>query len=879
MSTQPHTPGFRPEALLEHREWARRAAHALVFGDAEADDLVQQAWVEVLAHPPRTAPRDIRAWFRGVLRFTAIDAARAASARDRREEAAARPDLEKDTASDVVSRAETIGRVANVVLELDEPYRSAVLLRYFDELPLRAIAAKQDIPLETVRTRLRRALALLRSRLDTEHEGERRAWCLALVPLLTKPAIKTVAAGATAASTTGGVVLMGMNAKVAAAVVAVVLLGGGFLVWSASRSDVPPGGDSVGVLPPSDANSTAMHAAPKQGGTDTAAVDRRPGRAATDADRHRAGVAPLDVPLPPAGDGRITGHVRTESGAPVPGVMLTAVAEVPAEIAAGAEAVEPDATAEPDARIRSFERRVHWEAATRRQATTAADGSYALEGLSQVAYALSAKATSFAVYRTGSDAKRNVRPGAVADFQATPQAQLAVQVLLPGDTPADRSEIRFLGNGNGNYSSRPWTAAQPVLRLVPGRQRVQAIGGEFGELVSDPIDVDLVASGEPIPLTLKLRGRPAICGSVRYPTGLASFAGKVLVLRVEGTEAPPARRIVESPTAKFIDPSDPRFAFSDLTPGRYVVALELPESSGTVEAQKVVEVRDEAVVVDFDVSNLDRRQCVVVTALDADGKPVDDAWAAVSYRSKRGPQSFRTMSIRRAPGVWWIRQPQVDVTAEDGRWVVQVQSSSQGTRDAEYVPGSDAAVEIRFGRAATLTVELAGFAGKGLDGVLSVSASTKTERGDYVYGGGGSPDANGRVTLGPFVPGLYRLLLSVSKSTGPGSSQSRSIAEKEVTVGAGPQEIIFEVPPLYSLTVEAGPERAGVAVFLHLVWFKGDPSDPRNKRTMAFDPVFTDREGRVVFERLTAGDYDVRPNVEGMQPQRITLPGTSVVRF
>ncbi len=72
-------------------------------------------------------------------------------------------------------------RVLDAVRELPEPYRSTIVHRYLDELSREEIAERLGIPLETVRTRLRRALRLLRERLDME---ERSApWVGALLPL------------------------------------------------------------------------------------------------------------------------------------------------------------------------------------------------------------------------------------------------------------------------------------------------------------------------------------------------------------------------------------------------------------------------------------------------------------------------------------------------------------------------------------------------------------------------------------------------------------------------------------------------------------------------------------------------------------------------
>ncbi|MCE9634512.1 MAG: sigma-70 family RNA polymerase sigma factor [Planctomycetes bacterium] len=219
-----------PEALLVHREWIERVARALVRGDADADDLSQQAWVELLSRPPEREPERLRGWLRSVLRFKAIDARRSAGARSRHETAAARDAREGVDPADVVARAETIDRVAHAVLELDEPYRTTVLLRWFEDLPPREISKRQGIPVETVRTRLKRALARLRTRLDADSGGDRRAWCLALLPFAGSSRESLVSA-----TVTGGLA-MGMKTWGAAAV-ALLVLGLG-VTWFRSQSAV-----------------------------------------------------------------------------------------------------------------------------------------------------------------------------------------------------------------------------------------------------------------------------------------------------------------------------------------------------------------------------------------------------------------------------------------------------------------------------------------------------------------------------------------------------------------------------------------------------------------------------------------------------------------
>ena len=51
------------------------------------------------------------------------------------------------------------------MLDLDEPYQTTMLLRFFEDLPPRVVAERMGVPVETVRTRTKRACETLRARL------------------------------------------------------------------------------------------------------------------------------------------------------------------------------------------------------------------------------------------------------------------------------------------------------------------------------------------------------------------------------------------------------------------------------------------------------------------------------------------------------------------------------------------------------------------------------------------------------------------------------------------------------------------------------------------------------------------------------------------
>jgi hypothetical protein len=173
--------------------------------------------------------------------------------RDARERVAARPEALPAT-DDLVQRAELLRAVVDHVIALPEPYRSTILLRFFEERSSQEIAVRRGEPVETVRTRLKRGLAMLRDRLatelDVEIEDGRRAQGLRALAFLVEPARATGAASsAAAAATSGGVAtvisggsLMTMAAKLAIAAVAATTAGTWIVLTqrSGSRSNEPP---------------------------------------------------------------------------------------------------------------------------------------------------------------------------------------------------------------------------------------------------------------------------------------------------------------------------------------------------------------------------------------------------------------------------------------------------------------------------------------------------------------------------------------------------------------------------------------------------------------------------------------------------------------
>lgn len=216
-----------PEELLAHSDFIRNLSRSLVLDANLADEVVQETWLAAVRSPPGKADNP-RSWLSMTLRNVIRMLRRAEHRRRRREQAAAVPE-KTPSAAEIAAREEVKKRVAQAVLSLQEPYRSALLLHYFKAMTYREIAKKLNVPLETVRTRIKRGLVRLRTRLDADYEGKRSDWLAALLPFsgLT-PGRRQAGKAAGAAAGISGLAAWMLETKVWQA--AVLLLAGAALI-------------------------------------------------------------------------------------------------------------------------------------------------------------------------------------------------------------------------------------------------------------------------------------------------------------------------------------------------------------------------------------------------------------------------------------------------------------------------------------------------------------------------------------------------------------------------------------------------------------------------------------------------------------------------
>ena len=136
-----------------------RVAFAALRSSADAEDVVQEVFLRLLESRPRwETPEQQKAWLIRVTINLSHDLLRRASRKDLPLEQC--PELPQEDSG------EADGELLPAVLALPEKYRTVIHLYYYEDYTIREIARILSLPAATVGTRLARARAILRKKLE-----------------------------------------------------------------------------------------------------------------------------------------------------------------------------------------------------------------------------------------------------------------------------------------------------------------------------------------------------------------------------------------------------------------------------------------------------------------------------------------------------------------------------------------------------------------------------------------------------------------------------------------------------------------------------------------------------------------------------------------
>jgi RNA polymerase sigma factor (sigma-70 family) len=631
------------EQLLAHTDWLMRLARALV-GDAAAADVVQETYVVALAQPPRNGP-----WLAGVARNIARMTVRGRVRRERREQAVP-PPPDVPTPEELVARATMQQQVAQLVLELPEPLRATLLLRFFEGMTGAEIARAQRIPAATVRSRLKDALDRVRAALDAKHR-ERRHWIALLGPL---PII------APRSALIGGLLVKtSIKVTLAVAVMLAIVLSTRWLGWWGGRSEPTAATPTVAAKPVAAAPAPAASRAPRAQAIvvyddDPAGALRLEGQVIDEHDQPVAGahvaidsnparvvdsdgsgsfvfdkLIPRDYRLEAtAGDG-YAGPARLHLGVKPEPVTLRMRRGGVVEVAVTERSGKPVAGAQVE--LRST---LTW------RATTDAKGSAALRGVGPVWAPLAVRATGFA-------------PGAVmVSWNGDPASPRRVAIVLERGAAVAGHVLDEGGKpvAGARVTAQPAFDPFPVVdprrdgvltgadgafqlpALSAGTWRLGATHGEHGPASSAPLTVDGAHPRTGVELVLTAGG--VVRGVVRDTAGRPVASADVHVV-VRGTVFWRERR------QAFTD-GDGRFAITGL-PRRAADVVAAHDASGAsaIATVDLAATREQEVALALDITG-----AIAGTVVDRAGTPLGDAQVIVEPEWNGGTADRDAWSVR-----------------------------------------------------------------------------------------------------------------------------------------------------------------------------------------------------------------------------------------
>lgn len=481
-------PTHDPEFVLEHSRFVRALVQRLVFDAELARDVEQEVWLAALRHA-RPLSGSPRAWLSALAHNLARKAWRTRARRERREAQHGEPRPATPTPAEILERESLRREVVEALLALDDPWREALILRYLEELSSREVAQRLGVPHETVRTRIKRGVELLRARLARRGGRDGASLALLLVEAWNLPPPTPWAPlGALAKSAWNGVLLVNVLQKSLVAAAAVVVIA---TAVHLTREGEPAAPEDVRAAAPA---SERPPAPPVEEPSDSAP-------------RVEAARAELAAP-PPAVEAPAQARASTAT---------LIVRAVWAEDSSPAEAV--------GVTVYSSEARDYYHG--RQAELTGADGLARFEGLAPGKLTIASDRGSFSATRAAAGETAEVTltlpagfevRGRVIDASSAPVAGAEVYLWGSHET-TDRGFVAARADVNGEYRVRglPSGGLSFLSARAPGREPTQQRLVMAG--VGGAIEVDLVFS----------RAGGALAGRVFAPDG-APLASAVVVV-------------------------------------------------------------------------------------------------------------------------------------------------------------------------------------------------------------------------------------------------------------------------------------------------------------------------------------------------------------
>lgn len=167
MTVNPHADATAQWDWTQARYRCLKTAMSLLRCRADAEEAVQEALTRAWRHADSC--RDQQNPLPWILTITRRECARTARKRSERQEAGYEACGEQSAYYGAAGRLESTLDLRSAVAELPEEERALIRLRYTEQLTQAEVATALELPEGTVKTRLHRIRARIRSRLEAEN--------------------------------------------------------------------------------------------------------------------------------------------------------------------------------------------------------------------------------------------------------------------------------------------------------------------------------------------------------------------------------------------------------------------------------------------------------------------------------------------------------------------------------------------------------------------------------------------------------------------------------------------------------------------------------------------------------------------------------------
>jgi PDZ domain len=573
-----------------------------------------------------------------------------------------------------------------------------------------------------------------------------------------------------------------------------------------------------------------------------------------------------DVPCEPEqdGTGMISGTVKSHTGEPLAGVVVRATLQRdPSSYRRHQTRSGVPEDEDLDELARKYIARIKEDRQNRREGRSDGAGRFVVHGISDGKYYLQAYKEGYQ-FSSADQSSYRVSAGGITNFIGKPLGTFVARLTLPdGSAPESGFLEEKLARGNSKWHN--WHPDSPSLELSPGPHVLTAVAGEYKELKSPEVTVEVVEGVSPGAIDFPLAGRPGLRGNVEFPPGQGGYV-MVHLLALKPGEEPDEKRLAREGQSKPVQSSNPVYSFPDLTAGTWAIGISFDRQK--IECMETVTVGSEMTVKDLVLPEPDRADYVAVIVEGPDGGRLTDVRFLTGVRSEGGSRSGSSRFLHQGDGTYsiWHARMEPEQIKGSTTWTITAISPRYGTKVVEYQKTAASAVTINFQEPGTLTVTVLGASGPEAPKVglkLVPKAGGSSGSSWFHPGQNNQLDEKGSRTFPGLAPGEYDLVLYLERDR----SQYYPAARVPVSIKSGLNTENLSLPSFHTLTVMMGDVADGGSASLR-------QTGERSGRSFYANAKITG--GKAVFERVPAGTFEIRAQGGRMS---VTLPGQSVVQF